>query len=66
MSSRSGTDTAALARFVVTLGQGLAVRAAAGAGREDLQAAGDVGLRAIAAYVPSGTSVNPAAEANGA
>ncbi|WP_055589693.1 TetR/AcrR family transcriptional regulator [Peterkaempfera griseoplana] len=60
-----GTDTAALARFVVTLGQGLAVHAAAGAGREDLQAAVEVGLRAIAAYVPSGTSVTPAA-ANGA
>jgi AcrR family transcriptional regulator len=62
----AGTDTAALARFVVTLGQGLAVHAAAGAGREDLQAAVDVGLRAIAAYVPSGVSVTPAAGADGA
>ncbi|WP_169949807.1 TetR/AcrR family transcriptional regulator [Microbispora sp. H11081] len=57
-----GTDTAALARFVVTLGQGLAVHAAAGAGREDLQAAVDVALRAVAAYLPSGSPVTPAAE----
>lgn len=47
-----GTDTAALARFVVTLGQGLAVHAAAGAGREDLQASVDIALRAVAAYSP--------------
>jgi AcrR family transcriptional regulator len=47
-----GTDTAALARFVVTLGQGLAVHAAAGAGREDLEAAVDIALRAVAAYSP--------------
>jgi AcrR family transcriptional regulator len=46
------TDTAALARFVITLGQGLAVHAAAGVGREDLQAAVDIALRAVAAYSP--------------
>ncbi|WP_194897300.1 TetR/AcrR family transcriptional regulator [Catenulispora pinisilvae] len=46
----SGTDTAALARFVVTLGQGLAVHAAAGAGRESLQASVDVALRAVASF----------------
>jgi AcrR family transcriptional regulator len=48
-----GADTAALARFVVTLGQGLAVHAAAGASREDLQAAVDIALRAVAAYSTS-------------
>ncbi|WP_323748094.1 TetR/AcrR family transcriptional regulator [Catenulispora rubra] len=46
----AGTDTAALARFVVTLGQGLAVHAAAGAGCEGLQASVDVALRAVASY----------------
>jgi AcrR family transcriptional regulator len=51
---RPGTDTAALARFVMTLSQGLAVHAAAGAGREDLQAAVDIGLRAVAALGHSG------------
>ncbi|GAA4932162.1 AcrR family transcriptional regulator [Nonomuraea thailandensis] len=56
------TDTAALARFVVTLGQGLAVHAAAGAGREDLQAAVDVALRGVAAYLPSGNPVTPAVQ----
>lgn len=49
----AGTDTAALARFVMTLSQGLAVHAAAGAEREDLQAVVDVALRAAAAYSPS-------------
>lgn len=48
-----GTDTAALARFVVTLGQGMAVHAAAGAGHEDLDAAVDIALQAVAAYSPS-------------
>lgn len=43
------TDTAALARFVMTFGQGLAVHAAAGVSREDLQAAVDIALRAVAA-----------------
>jgi AcrR family transcriptional regulator len=62
----AGTDTAALARFVVTLSQGLAVHAAAGAGREDLQAVVDVALRAVTAYVPSGNPVTPAAENTGA
>jgi AcrR family transcriptional regulator len=53
-----GTDTAGLARFVITFGQGLAVHAAAGVGREDLQAAVDVALRAVAAYSPG---LDPAA-----
>ncbi|NYV74043.1 TetR/AcrR family transcriptional regulator [Streptomyces sp. UH6] len=61
-----GTDTAALARFVTTLGQGLAVHAAAGAGREDLQAAVDVALRAIASYLPPGHAAAPAAPTTGA
>lgn len=47
---KSGTDTAALARFVATLGQGLAVHAAAGASREELHASVDIALRAVAAY----------------
>src|SRR5215469_4473836 len=55
-----GTDTAALARFVVTLGQGLAVHAAAGASREDLNASVDIALRAVAAYSPSRNAVTPA------
>ena len=55
-----GTDTAALARFVVTLGQGLAVHSAAGARREDLHASVDIALRAVAAYSPSRTAVTPA------
>ena len=45
-----GTDAAALARFVITLGQGLAVHAAAGASREDLHAAVQIALQAVAAY----------------
>lgn len=45
-----GTDTAALARFVVTLSEGLGVHAAAGAGREDLHAVVDISLRAVAAW----------------
>ena len=55
-----GTDTAALARFVVTLGQGLAVHSAAGASREDLHASVDIALRAVAAYSPSRNAVTPA------
>lgn len=51
-----GTDTAALARFVATLSQGLAVHAAAGAGREDLHAAVDFGLRAIRASAATATA----------
>jgi AcrR family transcriptional regulator len=47
-----GTDTAALARFVMTLSEGLAVHAGAGASREDLHAAVDISLRAVAAYSP--------------
>lgn len=47
---KPGTDTAALARFVATLGQGLAVHAAAGASREELHASVDVALQAVAAY----------------
>ncbi|WP_067136329.1 TetR/AcrR family transcriptional regulator [Microtetraspora malaysiensis] len=62
----AGTDTAALARFVMSLSQGLAVHAAAGARREDLQAAVDVALRAIAAYLPAGNPVAPATETTGA
>lgn len=55
-----GTDTAALARFVATLSQGLAVHAASGAGREDLHASVDIALRAVAAYSPSSDGVTPA------
>jgi AcrR family transcriptional regulator len=55
-----GTDAAALARFVVTLGQGLAVHAAAGARREDLDDAVDIALRAVAAYSPSKARVTAA------
>src|SRR5215472_16881540 len=55
-----GTDTAALARFVVTLGQGLAVHSAAGAGSEGLHASVDIALRAVAAYSPSKNAVTPA------
>ena len=42
-----GVDHRALARFVVSLSEGFAVHAAAGAGREELQAAVDVALRAL-------------------
>lgn len=45
-----GTDTAALARFVAALSQGLAVHATAGTGREDLHASVDIALRAVAAH----------------
>lgn len=55
-----GTDTAALARFVATLSQGLAVHAAAGAGREDLHATVDIALRAVAAYSPFRDAVTSA------
>src|SRR5262249_21030721 len=55
-----GTDTAALARLVVTLGQGLAVHSTAGASREDLNASVDIALRAVAAYSPSRNAVTPA------
>jgi AcrR family transcriptional regulator len=55
-----GTDTVALARFVMTLSEGLAVHAAAGASREDLQAAVDISLQAVAAYSPSRDPVTPA------
>src|SRR5215469_4015231 len=55
-----GTDTAALARFVVTLSQGLAVHSAAGVGSEDLHASVDIALRAVAAYSPSRNAVTPA------
>jgi hypothetical protein len=47
----AGMDARALARFVMTLSEGHAVHAAAGASREDLQASVDIALRAIA--VPS-------------
>jgi len=60
-----GTDTAALARFVITLSQGLAVHAAAGVSREDLQAAVDIALQAVAAYSPWRDPVAQAAETTG-
>ncbi len=60
------TDTAALARFVITLGQGLAVHAAAGVGREDLQAAVDIALRAVATYSPWRDPAAQMAETTGA
>lgn len=55
-----GTDTAALARFVATLGQGLAVQAAAGARPQDLHASVDIALQAAAAYTPAGNAATPA------
>ncbi|GAA2584825.1 TetR/AcrR family transcriptional regulator [Winogradskya consettensis] len=42
-----GVDARALARFVMTLSEGHAVHAAAGASREDLQASVDIALRAV-------------------
>lgn len=42
-----GVDAKALARFVMTLSEGHAVHAAAGARREDLQASVDIALRAV-------------------
>ncbi|WP_062430878.1 TetR/AcrR family transcriptional regulator [Herbidospora daliensis] len=42
-----GVDARALARFVMTLSEGNAVHAAAGATREDLQASLDIALRAV-------------------
>ncbi|MFC4588862.1 TetR/AcrR family transcriptional regulator [Sphaerisporangium corydalis] len=42
-----GMDARALARFVMTLSEGHAVHAAAGASREDLQASVDIALRAV-------------------
>ncbi|WP_061295063.1 TetR/AcrR family transcriptional regulator [Herbidospora cretacea] len=42
-----GVDARALARFVMTLSEGNAVHAAAGASRDDLQACVDVALRAV-------------------
>jgi AcrR family transcriptional regulator len=44
----AGMDARALARFVMTLSEGHAVHAAAGASREDLQASVDIALRAVA------------------
>jgi hypothetical protein len=44
-----GVDTRALARFVMTLSEGFAVHAAAGASRDDLQASVDIAMRAVAA-----------------
>jgi len=43
-----GMTVAALARFVMTLSEGHAVHAAAGASREELQASVDIALRAVA------------------
>lgn len=45
----AGTDVRALARFVMTLSEGHAVHAAAGASRAELQASVDIAMRAIAA-----------------
>ena len=44
----AGVDATALARFVMTLSEGHAVHAAAGASRADLQASVDIALRAVA------------------
>lgn len=41
----SGADPAGLARYVMTVGFGIAVQAAGGVGREDLQAVADVALQ---------------------
>nr|WP_062336569.1 TetR/AcrR family transcriptional regulator [Herbidospora sakaeratensis] len=43
-----GMDVRALARFVMTLSEGHAVHAAAGASRDDLQASVDIAMRALA------------------
>jgi AcrR family transcriptional regulator len=45
----AGVDVRALARFVMTLSEGHAVHAAAGATREDLHASVDIALRAVTA-----------------
>jgi AcrR family transcriptional regulator len=47
-----GMDAKALARFVMTLSEGHAVHAAAGARREDLQASVDIALRAVMPSYP--------------
>ncbi|GGP42760.1 TetR/AcrR family transcriptional regulator [Saccharothrix coeruleofusca] len=47
----SGVDTRALARFVAALGEGHAVHAVAGVGREDLHASVDIAMRAVEALV---------------
>ena len=44
----AGVDARALARFVMTLSEGHAVHAAAGASREDLHSSVDIALRAVA------------------
>ncbi|WP_157101225.1 hypothetical protein [Nocardia shimofusensis] len=46
------TGPAALARYIATVGQGLAVDAAAGVSREELHTSVDIALRAVAAFVP--------------
>ncbi|WP_040802002.1 TetR/AcrR family transcriptional regulator [Nocardia higoensis] len=46
------TDPAALAGYLTTVSQGLAVNAAAGVRREELHSWVDVALRAVAAFVP--------------
>jgi hypothetical protein len=45
-----GMDARALARFVMTLSEGHAVHAAAGASREDLQTSVDIAMRAVALH----------------
>ncbi|MDR7275490.1 TetR/AcrR family transcriptional regulator [Catenuloplanes atrovinosus] len=47
-----GTSVPALARFVMTLSEGHAVHAAAGATRDDLQASVDIAMHAITALQP--------------
>ncbi|WP_157577272.1 hypothetical protein [Saccharomonospora iraqiensis] len=42
-----GADTRALARYVMVLSEGFAVRAAAGAERDDLHASVDLALRSV-------------------
>ncbi|MFB8280441.1 TetR/AcrR family transcriptional regulator [Nocardia colli] len=51
-----GVDTRALARFVMVLSEGFAVHAAAGVERDDLHAAVDIALRAVASLCPAGDS----------
>lgn len=50
----SGVDTAALAAYTVTVGQGLAVHAAAGVAPERLDVVVDVALAGLRALVPQG------------
>lgn len=49
----NGIDAAALARYAVTIGQGLAVDAAAGVGQERLETVVDVALGSLSSFLKS-------------